>query len=130
MAGCGSRPTKAVGCSASPLPLLTTDGLVRRDRRRLHARAAWALEAAAGERTDDVAGLLGHHYALGGEPERAAHYLEVTGDHAAAAFANEEAIASYRCGLELLSSTTGDMTAQLVSRQIEALMLPVVIAEQ
>ena len=47
--------------------------------------------------------MLGHHYAVAGETERAAHYLELAGDHAASAFANDEAIASYRYSLAVVS---------------------------
>ena len=81
----------------------TYKGLLRDDRRRLHARAAWDLEASAGERFEEVASLLGHHFDLGGEGRRAAHYLEMAGDHAGSTFANDEAVASYRHALDLLS---------------------------
>ena len=50
-----------------------------------------------------VGGVLGHHFALAGEPGRAVHYLDMAGDHAAPAFANDEAVASYRYALDLLS---------------------------
>ena len=59
-------------------------------------------------RPEEVAALLGHHYAMAGEPKRAAHYLEVAGDHAAAAFAQDEAVASYRYGLDALSREDAD----------------------
>ncbi len=80
----------------------TYKGLLRGQRRQLHAKAAWALEEAAVGRLGEVAGLLGHHFARGGEPGRALHYLELAGDHAASAFANDEAVASYLYGLDLL----------------------------
>ena len=81
----------------------TYKGLLRDDRRRLHARAAWDLETSSAERLDEVATVLGHHFDLAGEPGRAAHYLEMAGDHAASAFANDEAVASYRYALDLLA---------------------------
>ena len=81
----------------------TYKGLLRDDRRLLHARAAWDLETSSGERLDEVATVLGHHFDLAGEPGRAAHYLEMAGDHAASAFANDEAVASYRYALDLLT---------------------------
>jgi class 3 adenylate cyclase/tetratricopeptide (TPR) repeat protein len=81
----------------------TYKGLLREQRRRLHARAAWGLEEASAGRAEEVAGVLGHHYAVAGETERAAHYLELAGDHAASAFANDEAIASYRYSLAVVS---------------------------
>ena len=52
-------------------------GLLSQQRTRLHARAAWGLEAVSAGRLEEVAGLLGYHYALAGEDERAAHYLEL-----------------------------------------------------
>ena len=67
----------------------------------LHGRAAWALEAAAEGRTDEVAAVLGRHFAAAGEPERALRYYEIAGDHATASFANDEAIASYRAALAI-----------------------------
>ena len=80
----------------------TYRGLLRGQRRRLHARAAWGLEAALTGRVEEAAPLLGHHYAMAGEAMRAAHYLELAGDHAAAASAKDEAVASYRYGLDVL----------------------------
>ena len=76
-------------------------GLLRADRRRLHARASWALEALAEGRLEEVAAVLGHHFAASGEAERAVHYFELAGDHATAAFANDEAISSFRSALAI-----------------------------
>ena len=64
-------------------------------------RAAWGLEAASAGRLVDVAAVLGYHYAKAGEMERAVHHLVVAGTHAAAHFANAEAIASYRNAIEI-----------------------------
>jgi len=79
-------------------------GLLRVERRRLHARAAWGLEEASAGRLEEAASVLGHHYALAGETERAAHYLELAGDRAVSAFANDEARASYQWVLDLLGT--------------------------
>jgi class 3 adenylate cyclase/tetratricopeptide (TPR) repeat protein len=86
----------------------TYRGLVSGERRRLHARAAWGLEEASSHRLDEVAAVLGHHFAMAGEAERAIHYLEMAGDHAASAFANDEAIGSYRDALDLLGRDGAD----------------------
>ena len=80
----------------------TYKGLVRGHRASLHSRAAWGLEQASAARLEEVAGLLGRHYALAGEVERAAHYLALAGDRAALTFANAEARASYSWAIELL----------------------------
>ena len=42
-------------------------GMLRSQRRQLHARAAWRLEAASPDRLEEVAAVLGHHYAAAGE---------------------------------------------------------------
>jgi class 3 adenylate cyclase/tetratricopeptide (TPR) repeat protein len=80
----------------------TYNGLLRSQRRQLHARAAWDLEARATGRLEEVAAVLGGHFAAAGEADRAVHYLEIAGDHAARVFANEEAHASYRQALAVL----------------------------
>jgi len=79
----------------------TYNGLLRAERRLLHGRAAWALEAAAEGRTDEVAAVLGRHFAAAGEPDRALRHYEMAGDHATASFANDEAIASFRAALAI-----------------------------
>ena len=81
-------------------------GLLKQQRRHLHARAASGLEAASPV-PEEIAGLLGRHYAMAGEVDRAVHYLELAGDAAAATYANDEAIASYRLALELFSEEPG-----------------------
>jgi len=74
-------------------------GLLRAERRGLHARAAAAVEAAYRDRLPEVAAVLGRHYASAENPERAVRYLEMAGDHATDAFANDEAVSSFRAAL-------------------------------
>jgi len=83
----------------------TYNGLLRSQRRQLHARAAWDLEARATDRLEEVAAVLGGHFAAAGEVDRAVHYLEIAGDRATRVFANEEAIALYR---QALAATDGE----------------------
>ncbi len=85
----------------------TYQGLLRGRRQSLHSRAAWGLEEASAHRLEEVAGLLGHHFSMAGETQRAVHYLELAGDRATAAFANEEARSSYRRALDLLGAEPG-----------------------
>ena len=80
----------------------TYGGLLRSQRRQLHARAAWDLEARSAGRLDEVAAVLGGHLAAAGQAERAAHYLELAGDRAARVFANDEAIDLYRQALAVI----------------------------
>jgi class 3 adenylate cyclase/tetratricopeptide (TPR) repeat protein len=82
-------------------------GLLRPQRRQLHGRAAWELEARSEGRLDEVAAVLGGHFAAAGEADRAVHYLEMAGDHAARVFANEEAIALYRLALAVIGLPAG-----------------------
>ncbi|MGD0639080.1 MAG: AAA family ATPase, partial [Nitrososphaerales archaeon] len=92
----------------------TYGSLLRSQRSQLHARAAWGLEALSGERLEEVAAVLGHHYALAGEKERAVHHLQVAARHAAARYAIDEAIASYRRAIEINDpTTTGQGSAEL-----------------
>ena len=79
----------------------TYRGLLRPERRQLHGRAAWALEAMSGDRLDEVAAVLGRHFAAAGETERAVHHFGAAGDYAVTAFANDEAISSFSSALEI-----------------------------
>jgi adenylate cyclase len=80
----------------------TYEGLLGAERRLLHSRAAWALEAASAGRLEEVAAVLGRHFAAAGEDERAITYLEMAGDHATDAFANDEAVTSFRAALDVV----------------------------
>jgi adenylate cyclase len=73
----------------------TYGGLLRAQRRDLHGRAARAWEVRCAGREEETAAILGRHYAAAGEAERAFRYLELAGDHATAAFANDEAVSAY-----------------------------------
>jgi eukaryotic-like serine/threonine-protein kinase len=85
----------------------TYHGLLRGERRRRHARAASVIEAAWADRPGEVAAVLAQHFAAAGEHARAVGYFETAGDHAAAAYANSEAVSSFQSGLELLSQEQG-----------------------
>ena len=98
--------------------------LLRAERRDLHARAARAIEAAASGRLPEVAAIIGRHYATAENAERAVHYLELAGDHATDAFANDEAVLSFRAALAVedrasagtASDSSGDLLAAAVRR--------------
>jgi tetratricopeptide (TPR) repeat protein len=84
-------------------------GLLGPERRLLHGRVAWALEAACGERREELAAVLGRHFAAAGENELALRYLEMAGDGATDAYANDEAISSFRAAMDL----TGEPAASV-----------------
>ena len=86
------RPEPVLPLPPCPHPGGHVRGMLRAERRLLHGRAAWALEAASqGHGLDEVAAMLGRHFAAAGETARAVRYFEMAGDHATAAFANDEA---------------------------------------
>jgi adenylate cyclase len=88
--------------------------LLRAERRDLHARAARAIETAAAGRLPEVAAILGRHYAIAENAGRAVHFLELAGDHATDAFANDEAVASYREALAVTERAGDEMAAAAV----------------
>jgi ABC-type oligopeptide transport system substrate-binding subunit len=73
-------------------------------RRRLHRRAAAAIEA---QRPDDFEALA-YHYNQAGRAEKAVDYLLRAGDRARGLYAHQEAIHSYQQALELLKEA-GDL---------------------
>jgi class 3 adenylate cyclase/tetratricopeptide (TPR) repeat protein len=86
--------------------------LLRNERRDLHARAARALEAAFECDPAEVATVLGRHYAIAEDADRAVRYLELGGDHATDAFANDEAIAAFREAIAATARGTGPGAAR------------------
>jgi class 3 adenylate cyclase len=96
-------------------------GLLRAERRRLHAAAAAALEAASRDRLPEVAAVLGRYYAAADDAERAVRFLEMAGDHATDAFANYEAISSFNAALtetrknETMAAVTVRLQAKLAN---------------
>jgi adenylate cyclase len=85
--------------------------LLRNERRELHGRAARALEAAFECQPAEVATVLGRHYAIAEDAARAVRYLELGGDHATGAFANDEAIAAFREALAVTERAAGSGSA-------------------
>jgi oligopeptide transport system substrate-binding protein len=71
-------------------------------RRRLHRRAAQALERAHARRLDEIAAQLGRHYAEAEDADKAIGYLLKAGDQAYAVFAYPEAIDAYQQALTFL----------------------------
>ncbi len=80
----------------------TYQGLVRAERHGLHGRAARAIEAGSAGRLEEAAAVLGRHFAAAQDAARAVFYLEMAGDHATDAFANDEALSSFRTAVALV----------------------------
>jgi tetratricopeptide (TPR) repeat protein len=92
-------------------------GMLRADRRRLHGRAAAALEAARSNCLDEIAAVLGRHYAAAGMSAKAIRYLELAGDNATWSFANDEAISAYQEALAVTQETAdADAGARLQAK--------------
>jgi predicted ATPase len=80
------------------IPATLAEGVSTLRRRRLHRRAAAAIERL---HPDDFEALA-HHYGEAGDEERALATHIQAGDRAAAAYANVEAEGHYRAALELV----------------------------
>jgi oligopeptide transport system substrate-binding protein len=76
------------------------EGLRILQRRRLHRRAAAAIETLNADNFE----ALAYHYDQAGEVERATHYLLQAGDRARALYACQEAIGNYERALALLKA--------------------------
>jgi hypothetical protein len=77
-------------------------------RKDFHRQVGEALESLFPERKDELAGLLAHHFDLGGEPAKALEYLLAAGDRMRYQDALDESISYYRHAAELLAES-GDL---------------------
>jgi class 3 adenylate cyclase/tetratricopeptide (TPR) repeat protein len=75
-------------------------------RRVYHGQVARWLEVAAGERIGEYLGLIGGHYELAGETEKAVGYFLRAGNQARLAYANQEARAFFTQALALTADPT------------------------
>jgi class 3 adenylate cyclase len=73
--------------------------LVRR-RREIHVQVGWALEEIYADNLEPQYGELARHFWEGESWERAFRYSRLTAEQAAAAYANDEAIAAFTMALE------------------------------
>ena len=80
------------------IPLALLDSVRKLRRRKLHRRAAAAVEKL---RSDDYEALA-HHYSEAGDDQRALTYYMQAGQRAAGAFANREAEGHFRSALDLV----------------------------
>jgi predicted ATPase len=85
------------------IPATLSEGVSTLRRRRLHRRAAAAIERL---HPDDFESLA-YHYGEAGDKERARVYHRQAGERALASYANVEAEGHYRAALELVEAETG-----------------------
>jgi adenylate cyclase len=78
--------------------------LSRARRMSLHGDVATAIEKLSSERPEDQAQDLAHHYALSEAPLQAVPHLRTAARHAAAVFANEQAVRTYEQGIAILEA--------------------------
>jgi ABC-type oligopeptide transport system substrate-binding subunit/predicted Ser/Thr protein kinase len=98
------------------IPSTLVDGLRTLQRRRLHHRAAQAIEA----RHPDDFEALAHHYTQAGQAEKAIEYVLKAGDRARGLYAHQEAVKYYQQALEFLKQA-GD--AERAARTLMKLAL-------
>jgi tetratricopeptide (TPR) repeat protein len=77
--------------------------LLKQDRRRLHLAAGEVLESIFNNRLDEVAPVLGQHFAEAGDAVRAIKYFTRAGDIAAGRYANAEAVMHYSRAITISS---------------------------
>ena len=80
------------------------NAILRERQRRLHARAAQAIEALAAERLPEHYQALAHHYHRSGNLPRAVDYLHRAGHQAVERSAYAEAVSTLRAALDLLTA--------------------------
>jgi class 3 adenylate cyclase/tetratricopeptide (TPR) repeat protein len=78
------------------------DSLLLSARRDLHRRVGEILEADFGDRRDENPQVLARHFLRGEAPEKALHYLFLSGQHALRNFANQEALLCFKQCLVLI----------------------------
>ncbi len=81
--------------------------ILQRRRRELHLHVGEALERLFPDRAEELAPIVGHHFAEAGD-ERAISYLKMAGDRALRLHALDDATAHYRRTLALLPRETAD----------------------
>jgi predicted ATPase len=92
---------------------VTYETVLLKLRRRYHAQVAVWLEAHAGERLGEYLGLIGTHYELAGEGDRAAKYLRRSGEEAFKVSAFRDARSAFRRALGLLPESPSAERADL-----------------
>jgi tetratricopeptide (TPR) repeat protein len=104
--------------------------LLREPRRALHARIAETLESQFAEIAGSQPELLGHHCSEAALIEKGADYWLRAGRNAAARYANLEAIAHLRRGIEAVDQLPSGPIKERVDLDVQLALGPCVIATQ
>jgi hypothetical protein len=87
--------------------------LLLNDRKRLHQAVGEALEKHYPDRLEELAPLLGHHFALAGQADQALHYFTQAGDTASRVYALSEAITHYSRAIAIARQSDHASSSQL-----------------
>jgi class 3 adenylate cyclase len=99
------------------------EGLVTRDRQRLHGQVARSLEAHFGDRSSEIVQTLAFHYERSGDLVPAVRYLRLAGRRALAQHALQEAHSYHRSAYELLTHDDVDGVAGVDRALVDRLLL-------
>ncbi len=99
------------------------EGLLKRERAELHARAAEAIEMQFFDRLGEVTETLAYHYAQAGVAEKAVHYLRAAGTKAIERYALVEAQAHFERAYDLLADAGPELDAELIDLILDWAML-------
>jgi class 3 adenylate cyclase/tetratricopeptide (TPR) repeat protein len=91
----------------------------RAGRRERHAAVARFIESASGERIEEAAALLAHHWQEAGDIDQAVRFLQLAAEHAAKGWAKGEAAALFGQALELVSEDQPGLRRAIAIRWAE-----------
>jgi class 3 adenylate cyclase/tetratricopeptide (TPR) repeat protein len=93
--------------------------LPRAARRKRHAAVARFIESAAGERIEEAAALLAHHWQEAGDVDQAVRFLQLAAEHAAKGWAKGEAVALFGQALKLVPEDQPELRRAIALRRAE-----------
>ena len=93
--------------------------LPRAVRRERHAAVARFIESAAGERIEEAAAILAHHWQEAGDLDQAVRFLQLAAEHAAKGWAKNEAVALFGQALKLVPDDQPELRRAIAIRRAE-----------
>ena len=93
--------------------------LPRAARRERHAAVARFIESAAGERIEEAAALLAHHWREAGDVDQAIRFLQLAAEHAAKGWAKDVAVALFGQALQLVPENQPELRRAIAIRRAE-----------
>jgi class 3 adenylate cyclase/tetratricopeptide (TPR) repeat protein len=93
--------------------------LPRAARRERHAAVARFIESAAGERIEEAAAMLAHHWQEAGDLDQAVRFLQLAAEHAAKGWAKNEAVAMFGQALKLVPEDQPELRRAIAIRRAE-----------